>query len=729
MRLKAFGSSSFLTTGVIGLSVVVFALFYNHIRHQWSSHAYQNELVEKGHIYVLNNWNMTVEICPSYALKGCRYVSDYANVSLHGPESTRAIFSKLRKEQGFVSSAVWKATFSQVIDENISEWLSGQKVTDHHAVQLMIPQFHARFGRVLLPQKSLWQELEERDFYAPLGDYSADGKNVIRFQAAISVADEWLGSRVIEDRGGGDSVLVRSESVYEYSAVHKVDNHFIQLQRNIVVLLPVVVAFLALILDHMMMFLLVAYVSLFYAVGSLLNAFQHYLRAQTPHSPIGQWALDNDVLDYPLLIMYALIAVFFLRIACYLVLIKPRKWFWLAISGAAIAVNFVLHRYNEFYMATADLWNDLVGLLLGSVGVMCGLVMSSRKRRLIADQEELFSMSDGWRRAGFMVAGMIFMVTILAIVVDLGGQSADIKRYVTWGHSLMIPGLLVLALTYVGSIMGTIRRVSGIFGEKATLDRDIEIGRQLQSGLLPKKKHRTDLYRWHAFYYPADQLAGDWYDLKQITSADGRALLVGCIVDVTGHGIPSAMMTSNIASHWSLWVDSIKETELSLDHQQREVLLASAPRQVHRGLVGLRYNLGCSMAAFIYEPLTRIFTYVTAGHPGLIISSGHSFRYFVSKKGSRPGLESDHVAWQAHSLTLSDDPQYLCLYTDGLLESGTAMGTWLKRLQRQSSRGKKSPMHFLINQMRDNRRFFLKHPEKEDDITVIVVGIMWQSSS
>ncbi|MCY4380575.1 MAG: SpoIIE family protein phosphatase, partial [Proteobacteria bacterium] len=288
------------------------------------------------------------------------------------------------------------------------------------------------------------------------------------------------------------------------------------------------------------------------------------------------------------------------------------------------------------------------------------------------------------------------------------------------------PSLVFVALINIGSVVNTIKKVSGIIKEKTKIDRDIEIGKELQSGILPQKKFRHQHFSWHAFYYPASHLAGDWFDLQEVTSKDKRHVLLACIVDVTGHGISSAMMTSNIASHWGLWSESLQDIEFGQDHETRNDILRVAPHQIHRGLVGLRYNLGCSMAVIMYEPATALLTYLTAGHPGIMLSSGSGdstrFQYLTSV-GTRPGITNGVYSWQAKTIELDNTPKTIALFTDGIVEEKLTVPTWLKHVKRKAKKGQKTPTYFMLSQLRKNRKLFLAHPDKEDDLTLLVINL------
>jgi len=77
--------------------------------------------------------------------------------------------------------------------------------------------------------------------------------------------------------------------------------------------------------------------------------------------------------------------------------------------------------------------------------------------------------------------------------------------------------------------------------EKATLEKELEVARTIQETLVPTADLMTRPFVNLAGYFlPASQCGGDWWTVHDMP--DGRVLVV--IGDVTGHGVPSAMITA-----------------------------------------------------------------------------------------------------------------------------------------------------------------------------------------
>lgn len=76
--------------------------------------------------------------------------------------------------------------------------------------------------------------------------------------------------------------------------------------------------------------------------------------------------------------------------------------------------------------------------------------------------------------------------------------------------------------------------------ERQRLERDMELARQIQLGLLPERPPEHPRWRIAAWAQSCDETGGDYYDFMP-TPDGGLDAVVG---DVSGHGIPSALLMS-----------------------------------------------------------------------------------------------------------------------------------------------------------------------------------------
>lgn len=88
-------------------------------------------------------------------------------------------------------------------------------------------------------------------------------------------------------------------------------------------------------------------------------------------------------------------------------------------------------------------------------------------------------------------------------------------------------------------------RLYGVAVEQARVERELQVARQVQKSLLPRSLPEVEGWKFGVHWQPARQVSGDFYDFIQLE--DGRlGLLIG---DVTGKGVPAALMMTTARAH------------------------------------------------------------------------------------------------------------------------------------------------------------------------------------
>ncbi len=77
--------------------------------------------------------------------------------------------------------------------------------------------------------------------------------------------------------------------------------------------------------------------------------------------------------------------------------------------------------------------------------------------------------------------------------------------------------------------------------EQEMIKRELEIAGNLQKFLFPKKLPYNDEIKVASFYQPHHSIGGDYYDFIEISNNQ----ILFCIADVSGKGIPAALLMSN----------------------------------------------------------------------------------------------------------------------------------------------------------------------------------------
>jgi sigma-B regulation protein RsbU (phosphoserine phosphatase) len=187
--------------------------------------------------------------------------------------------------------------------------------------------------------------------------------------------------------------------------------------------------------------------------------------------------------------------------------------------------------------------------------------------------------------------------------------------------------------------------------ERERLEREMQVAAEIQRQILPKGAPPVPGYQLVGWNLPARQVGGDYYDLLALP--DGRVELV--VGDVSGKGIPAALMVSTLHSALRLLLDHAGFGPSLLERLNRHILESSAP------------NKFITMLIAELEPASGILRYLNAGHnPGLLLRAGGRVEE-LSSGGIPLGL-LPNSRYQPREVVV-EPGDFLCIYSDGITEA------------------------------------------------------------
>jgi len=187
--------------------------------------------------------------------------------------------------------------------------------------------------------------------------------------------------------------------------------------------------------------------------------------------------------------------------------------------------------------------------------------------------------------------------------------------------------------------------------EQERLRRELELGRQIQSEMLPREPMLFGLTAVQGVSIPAREVGGDFFNYFALENGQ-VALLVG---DVSGKGVGAALLMANIQA-------SLR-TRLALGQN-----LASIADAIDRELEKTSTTrLYVTLFLGIFDPATRRLQYVNAGHnPQFVLRPNQPIERMAAT-GIPIGLLAGHGYTQNDVQLASGD--LLFFYTDGCVES------------------------------------------------------------
>jgi len=189
--------------------------------------------------------------------------------------------------------------------------------------------------------------------------------------------------------------------------------------------------------------------------------------------------------------------------------------------------------------------------------------------------------------------------------------------------------------------------------EKQRLQQELDIAQEIQAALLPQRTPDLPGYALRAYYRPAQQVGGDYYDFLPL---DGQAL--GLVVaDVAGKGVPGSLGMA--------MARSVLRSQASSRLGPQETL-----RRTNATLLpDLRSGMFITMAYGVLNLARHELHYASAGHnPALHWRPGQGLRW-LAPQGMALGIAGGgqyYVEEQALALEPGD---LVLFYTDGVTEA------------------------------------------------------------
>jgi len=201
--------------------------------------------------------------------------------------------------------------------------------------------------------------------------------------------------------------------------------------------------------------------------------------------------------------------------------------------------------------------------------------------------------------------------------------------------------------------------------ENAQRLREVELRQaesaRLERGLLPQPLMSTDAVGVHTFYRSGRAmglLGGDFFDVVQVGD-DRLHVIVG---DVCGHSVDEAALGVELRVAWRALVLAGVPDDQVLGSVEQVLMSERRAREVF-----------ATVAAVSFDLKTNKATVRLAGHPPPVLLSGGQARPVAAKPGIVLGVRPKPVPPTELELTGGD--WSLLMYTDGLIEGHTGVGT------------------------------------------------------
>lgn len=257
-------------------------------------------------------------------------------------------------------------------------------------------------------------------------------------------------------------------------------------------------------------------------------------------------------------------------------------------------------------------------------------------------------------------------------------------------HSLAVPiegdggsgnvGLLVVAdkesRTGIGPFAAPDRRALSLFAnqaaialtnanlhrqalEKERLEREVELAAEIQQGILPSDMPSVGCFETVGWSRPSRQVGGDYYGSLQF--AGSRRGMV--VADVTGKGMPAALLVSTLDSALRLLIDDARPGGKSAPVEASAELVERLNKHIVESSAPNRF---ITLILVEVDPGNRSVRYVNAGHnPGLLVRRSGEVTP-LGASGLPLGL-LPNATYRVDAVEMQPG-DLVCLYSDGITE-------------------------------------------------------------
>jgi sigma-B regulation protein RsbU (phosphoserine phosphatase) len=249
---------------------------------------------------------------------------------------------------------------------------------------------------------------------------------------------------------------------------------------------------------------------------------------------------------------------------------------------------------------------------------------------------------------------------------------------------------------------------------------DLEAAAKIQQSLLPRNVPEFEEVSLSWAFEPCDELAGDTLNVFALD----REHIAFYTLDVSGHGVPAALLSVSL-SHWlSPAVD--QSCLLSPVPDSKSGFVVTPPRQVaeilnHQFPMDMNTGQYFTIAYGILNRTTGDFTYVTAGSPSPLLISRNGTTRTLEGEGFPIGMIPQPKYQEQTARLLPGDRVFL--YTDGIIEAENAAGEafWTERLAAVLNENRSRSLEDCLSSVLTRVREWNAGDGLKDDATVLAL--------
>jgi len=288
--------------------------------------------------------------------------------------------------------------------------------------------------------------------------------------------------------------------------------------------------------------------------------------------------------------------------------------------------------------------------------------------------------------------------------------------------SPVILTILILVAMQIVRALENARTLQRVQMEKSLFERELEIGRKIQADFFPKKIPEMPDYEVSAYFKPARQVAGDFYDIFWL---DENRLLAIVIADVCDKGVGAALFMAlirsliRVSSNQSIQAAYTSESQKQ-SHVQQALINTIQVTSDYIAKTHGDTNMFATMFVGVLDREKSCLYYANCGHePPIIVKKDNQYE-FLKPTGPAIGLFSD-LTFDARTVSLLHE-DLLFAYTDGVLDTAGDMEEQFSKEKLLSIlSGEHLSTPTLIQEITKELEKYTSSHDQFDDITMIAL--------
>jgi len=244
--------------------------------------------------------------------------------------------------------------------------------------------------------------------------------------------------------------------------------------------------------------------------------------------------------------------------------------------------------------------------------------------------------------------------------------------------------------------------------------RELEVAQRVQEMLIPSSLPTEKEYELSSIYRPHSIIGGDYYDYCKLD--DGSFIM--CLADVSGKGIPAALLMANFQATLRSAVLIYKNLDDLVRYINQNIAAITKSERI------------VTFFVMRFDPATRTIHYVNAGHnpPIMVKESGETLlREGCTILGALEHLEDISVGVEE----LGAEEAMIVLYTDGLTDLLNNEGRYFdeEHIASFSSEHRTLTATLFNEKLLEAMEAFKGKQEFPDDIAILTCKIQPQKAA